>query len=62
MAEALAEGARLGPSLHLWENHFLLLSYFQAHPTVSHVDQTAAERKTENYCMRLDNLAPLSQC
>lgn len=42
---------------------FLLLSYFQVHPTVSHVRQTKwQERKRENYCMRLDNLAPLSQC
>lgn len=36
--------------------------YFQVHPTVSHVDQTVAERKKENYCMHLDNLDPLSQC
>ena len=47
-------------STRLWDNCFLLLSYFQVHPTVSHVDQT--ERTEENYCMHLDNLAPLSQC
>lgn len=62
ITEALWEGARLAPSLHLWDNRFLLLSCFQVHPTVSRVDQTVAERKRENYCMHLDNLAPLSQC
>lgn len=47
---------------YLWKHRFLLLSYFQVHPTVSRVDQVVPERPTENYCMHLDNLGSLSQC
>lgn len=42
ITEALWEVARLAPSFYLWNNRFLLLSYFQVRPTVSRVEAGSA--------------------